>query len=97
MAIVSFAFTIGLKLFDPEPYPAPNEDIANPLLGNAVGELVIDTGFWIPFAIGVLASLFAGALAVILRFRRSVGVERLQMMWLVWGASLIPSFSRSTS
>jgi signal transduction histidine kinase len=90
MAIVSFAFTIGLKLFDPEPYPAPNEDIANPLLGNAVGELVIDTGFWIPFAIGVLASLFAGALAVILRFRRSVGVERLQMKWLVWGASLIP-------
>ena len=90
MAIVSFAFTIGLKLFDPDPYPAPNEDIANPLLGNAVGELIIDTGIWIPFAIGVLASLFAGALAVILRFRRSVGVERLQMKWLVWGASLIP-------
>ena len=90
MAIVSFAFTIGLKLFDPEPYPAPNEDITNPLLGNAVGEFIIDTGLWIPFAIGVLASLFAGALAVILRFRRSVGVERLQMKWLVWGASLIP-------
>ena len=53
-------------------------------------ELIIDTGIWIPFAIGVLASLFAGALAVILRFRRSVGVERLQMKWLVWGASLIP-------
>ena len=70
--------------------PAPNEDITNPLLGNAVGEFIIDTGIWIPFAIGVLASLFAGALAVILRFRRSVGVERLQMKWLVWGASLIP-------
>ena len=90
MAIVSFSFTIGLKLFDPEPYPAPNEDLPNPLLGNAVGELIIDTGIWIPFAVGVLASLFAGALAVILRFRRSVGVERLQMKWLVWGASLIP-------
>ena len=24
VAIVSFAFTIGLKLFDPEPYPPPN-------------------------------------------------------------------------
>ena len=90
MAIVSFAVTIGLRLFDPEPYPAPNEDLTNPLLGNAVGELVVDTGIWIPFAIGVLASIFAGALAVILRFRRSVGVERLQMKWLVWGASLIP-------
>jgi signal transduction histidine kinase len=90
MAIVSFAFTIGLKLFDPEPFPPPNEDITNPLLGNAVGEFIVDTGIWIPFAIGVVASLFAGALAVILRFRRSVGVERLQMQWLVWGASLIP-------
>jgi signal transduction histidine kinase len=88
--IVSFAFTIGLKLFDPEPYPAPNEDVTNPLLGNAVGQFIIDTGIWIPFAIGVVASLFAGALAVILRFRRSVGIERLQMQWLVWGASLIP-------
>ena len=89
VAIVSFGFTIGLKLFDPEPYPAPNEDIANPVLGNAVGEFIVDTGIWIPFAVGVLASLFAGALAVILRFRRSVGAERLQMKWLVWGASLI--------
>jgi signal transduction histidine kinase len=90
VAIVSFACTIGLKLFDPEPYPPPNEDVTNPLLGNAVGEAIIDTGIWIPFLVGVLASLFAGALAVILRFRRSVGVERLQMQWLVWGASLIP-------
>ena len=89
VAIVSFSFTIGLKLFDPESYPAPNDDITNPLLGNAVGEFIIDTGTWIPFAVGALASLFAGALAVILRFRRSVGVERLQMKWLVWGASLI--------
>ena len=88
-AIVSFAVTIGLKLFDPEPYPAPNDDITNPVLGNAVGEFIIDAGIWIPFAIGVVASLFAGALAVILRFRRSVGAERLQMKWLVWGASLI--------
>ena len=90
MAIVSFGFTVGLKLFDPEPYPAPNEDLINPLLGNAVGELIVDTGIWIPFAVGVLASIFASALAVTLRFRRSVGVERLQMKWLVWGASLIP-------
>ena len=65
---MGFTVTVGLTLFDPEPYPEPNEDIANPLLGNAVGELIADTGIWIPFAIGVLASLFAGALAVILRF-----------------------------
>ena len=70
--------------------PAAERGLTNPLLGNAVGEFILDTGVWIPFAIGVLASLFAGALSVILRFRRSVGVERLQMQWLVWGASLTP-------
>jgi signal transduction histidine kinase len=90
IGVVSFAFTIGLKLFDPEPFPPPNDDIVNPMLGNAFGELVVDTGIWIPFGIGVIATLFAAALAVVLRFRRSVGVERLQMQWLVWGAALIP-------
>ena len=88
--VASFAFSIGLKLFDPEPYSPPNDDIVNPVLGNSVGELIVDTGIWIPFALGVLATLLAAGLAVILRFRRSVGVERLQMQWLVWGATLIP-------
>ena len=59
-------------------------------LGNRFGELIVETGLWIPFSLGVLASLFAGALAVVLRFRRSAGIERLQMLWLVWAASLIP-------
>ncbi len=90
MAVVSFGLTIGLKLFDPEPYAPPNDDIRNPVLGNAFGEFIVDSGLWIPFGLGVVATLFAGALAVILRFRRSVGVERLQMLWLLWGAALIP-------
>ena len=90
MAVVSFGLTIGLKLFDPEPYAPPNDDIRNPVLGNAFGQFIVDSGLWIPFGLGVVATLFAGALAVILRFRRSVGVERLQMLWLLWGAALIP-------
>jgi len=89
-AVVSFAVTFGFLMFDPEPYMPPNEHLRNPLLGNALGELVVETGAWIPFALGALASLFAGALAVIVRFRRSTGVERLQMKWLLWGAALIP-------
>ena len=88
IGVVSFGATIGLKLFDPEPYPPPNDDIRNPVLGNGFGQFIVDTGIWIPFGLGVIATLFAGALAVILRFRRSVGVERLQMLWLVWGAAL---------
>ena len=89
-AAVSFGLTIALKLFDPTPFPPPNADLRNPVLGNGFGELVVDAGIWIPFAIGLLASLFAAALAVVVRFRRSVGVERLQMLWLVWAVSLIP-------
>jgi signal transduction histidine kinase len=90
IGIVSFTFTIGLKMFDPEPYPPPNDDLTNPVLGNPFGRFVVDTGLWIPFGLGVIATLFAAAFAVIVRFRRSVGIERLQMLWLVWGASLIP-------
>jgi len=90
VGVLSFGLTIGLKLFDPESYPPPNEDIRNPVLGNSFGEFIVDKGIWIPFALGVLATLFAAAIAVIVRYRRSVGVERLQMQWLVWGAALIP-------
>jgi signal transduction histidine kinase len=89
-AAVSFGLSIGLAMLNPDPYQPPNADIRNPLLGNRFGELIGDTGLWIPFALGMLASLFAGALAVFLRFRRSNGIERLQMLWLVWAAMLVP-------
>ena len=89
-AMVSFAGTILLKLFDPEAYPPPNQEIRNPVLGNDFGQFVVETGLWIPFALGVLVSLFAGVVAVVIRFRRSVGNERLQMLWLVWAAMLTP-------
>ena len=90
IAIACYALTIGLKMLDPEAFAPPNDDIRNPVLGNRVGELIIDTGIWIPFAIGVLASLFAGIVAVVIRFRRSAGSERLQLLWFVWAAMLTP-------
>ena len=89
-AVVSFAATIVLKLIDPAPFPPPNDAIRNPVLGNRFGELIGDTGIWIPFALGILASLFACVIAVAIRFRRSAGIERLQMLWLVWAAMLSP-------
>ena len=48
------------------------------------------TGIWVPFWIGILASLFAGALAIRLRLKRATGVQRLQTLWLAWAAALIP-------
>lgn len=89
-AAVSFAVTLGVGLVNPFAFDPPNKGIPNPLFGNAVGEWIDRTGVWIPFVIGLLASVFAGALAAILRFRRSTGDERLQLQWFLWAAALFP-------
>jgi signal transduction histidine kinase len=88
--LVCFAVSIGMLLFEPAPFDPPNADIRNPLADNAVGETIVDLGLWWPFALGALAGLAGSVVAVVVRFRRSVGVERLQMLWLVWAATLIP-------
>ncbi len=89
-AVACFAIFIGLALFDPSPFDSPDASVRNPLLHNRVGEFLNRTGVWVPFWIGILASLFAGALAIRLRLKRSTGVERLQALWLAWAAALIP-------
>jgi signal transduction histidine kinase len=89
-AVACFTIFIALALFDPSPYDSPDASVRNPLLHNRVGEALEGTGIWIPFWIGILASLFAGALAIRLRLKRSTGVERLQTLWLAWAVLLIP-------
>jgi len=65
----------------------PFSDVPNPFtlrLPEAVG-------FLRPVAwLSVFASLIVGAAAVRVRFRRSKGIERLQMLWLAYAALLIP-------
>ena len=39
-----------------------------------------------PLWLGILGTLIAGAIAIRLRLRRSTGVERLQTLWVAWGA-----------
>ncbi len=89
-AVVCFATFIVLAMFDPSPFDSPDASVRNPLLHNSVGEALDGTGIWIPFWIGILASLVAGALAIRLRLKRSTGVERLQTLWLAWAVLLIP-------
>ena len=89
-AAACFAGFIALALFDPSPFDSPDASVRNPLLHNRFGEFLDDTGIWVPFWIGILASLFGGALAIRLRVKRSTGVERLQALWLAWAAALIP-------
>ena len=43
-----------------------------------------------PAWVGVLASLFLGAAAIRARYKRAVGEERLQLLWLTWAALLLP-------
>ncbi|TML21838.1 MAG: hypothetical protein E6G28_07340 [Actinobacteria bacterium] len=88
-AVVSFAGFMTLAMLDPSPFE-DHPSVRNPLAGNAVGESLVGTGIWIPFWLGILASLVAGVLALRLRLRRSVGIERLQTLWLAWTAALIP-------
>jgi len=89
-AVASFVGFMALALLDPSPFDPPDAAVVNPLAGNTLGERLLGTGIWAPFWLGILASLFAGALSVILRYRRSTGIERLQVLWLMWAAVLVP-------
>ncbi len=90
VAVASFVGFMTIALLDPDPFEGKDASVQNPLAGNGAGEALLGSGIWIPFWLGILASLFAGALAVWLRFRRSTGIERLQVLWLAWAALLIP-------
>jgi signal transduction histidine kinase len=88
--VTSFVVFMSLALLDPEPFEAPDAGVRNPLAGNRVGEFLAGTGIWVPFWLGILGSLFAGAFAIRARLRRSTGTERLQTLWLAWAAALVP-------
>jgi signal transduction histidine kinase len=89
----SFVGFIALAMADPSATSYTDDSVKNPVAHNAVGEWVVGHGLdwvWVPLWFGMLASLFAGALAIALRLRRSTGVERLQTLWLTWAAALFP-------
>ncbi len=88
-AAACFAIFMTLGLFDPTKFD-DDPTIRNPVAGNAFGETLMRTGIWIPFWLGILATLIGGAVAIYLRLRRSSGVERLQTLWLAWAACLVP-------
>jgi signal transduction histidine kinase len=66
---------------------SPFEAVANPFPARWPGALGFLRG---PVWLAVFASLVAGAAAARSRYRRSTGIERLQMLWLAWAALLIP-------
>ncbi len=93
VAMVCWVGFLTIAMLDPEPFDGDDASVPNPLADNAVAAWIEDTGFWliwVVFWLGILGSLVGGAVAVVLRLRRSTGIERLQTMWLAWAAVLIP-------
>jgi signal transduction histidine kinase len=82
-----------IAMLDPEPFEGADATTPNPLADNAVAGWAQDHRIWWIWAVfwaGILATLIAGSVSMVLRLRRSSGVERLQMMWLTWSAALVP-------
>ncbi|MEZ0284620.1 MAG: hypothetical protein ACAH79_05225, partial [Thermoleophilia bacterium] len=87
LAIAAPVLVALVAAFRDEPFEAPYEDVAHPLpalpdpADAALGAA----------ALGVLlAAVVLAAIAMIVRFRRSRGVERIQIKWLAAAAILLP-------
>jgi signal transduction histidine kinase len=92
-AVVSFVGFMAFAMLDPSTTASTDDGVKNPIAHNAVGEWFLHHSLgwiWVPLWFGMLASLFAGLFAVVLRLRRSTGIERLQTLWLAWAAALFP-------
>jgi signal transduction histidine kinase len=68
---------------------APFDHVRNPVgapwLGGP-GQLLVGV-----FMLSMLASIVAAAVSVMVRFRRSNGIERLQLTWFAYAAVLVPA------
>src|SRR6266545_2874615 len=87
-AIASFALFLLLSFVRPGSFAKPFEAVSSPL--PRLPEAIFIAPFTIG-ALGMLASLFAAALAVGIRLRRSSGIERSQIKLLAYAAALIPA------
>ena len=86
VAAVSFPATMFAIATSSDPMASPFEHVKKPLVllsGPLVG---VRLASWL----AMFVSLFVGAYAVRVRFRRSRGIERKQLLWLAWAAALIP-------
>ena len=80
---------IGLELgfaLHPGHFDAPLEHISKPTPSYPSSLESV----WVPFYIGVLASLFAAFFAVRSRLRSARGTERLQVLWFAYAAMVDP-------
>jgi signal transduction histidine kinase len=82
----SFVLAIGAMFTWPSHMDPPFQAYTSPLAIEG-----IPTGLRVAAIVSLIFALAAGARAVYARFKRSEGVERLQLKWLVWAGLLIPA------
>ena len=88
MAITFLAILFGPGRFEESAFP----NVVNPLGSEALRPvLAVATGAIIMLPIGVIGSL----VSLVLRFRRSTGIERLQLRWLVTAAGTVATLYAS--
>jgi hypothetical protein len=75
-------------LFEPEDLSGPERDYENPLGVEAFGFLSSDV-LNVPVSACFIFGALGAVVSLIVRFRRSVGVERLQLEWVAWGVGVI--------
>jgi signal transduction histidine kinase len=90
ISITSFVGFIAFAMLSTEPFDKPDQNVHNPMADHISSPPSWLSWIWVPFWLGIFATLFAGAIAIRLRSRRATGIERLQTLWLAWSASLIP-------
>jgi hypothetical protein len=72
-SVLSFVGFMTVALLSNGRFDPPNEDVRNPMSSFPNPDWL--SWIWVPFWLGIFATLFAGAIAIRLRLRRSSGVE----------------------
>jgi signal transduction histidine kinase len=76
---------LGTSLTEPR-LNAPFRDLTNPVRTPLLGLDYLP----VPFGLVMFASVFAGAWAVRVRYRRAGGIQRLQLRWLAFATIALP-------
>lgn len=87
-AAASYAVLVIVSFLAAERFSKEFAHVSSPL--PELSESVIGIPFTIS-GLGALAGLVGGAVAVAVRLRQSAGIERLQLKWLAYAATLIPA------
>jgi hypothetical protein len=85
LAGLGFAALMGISMT--QSLDTPFQKLDNPIeiRGSTVGAVLVGSAI-----VAALAGVFGAFASVVVRFRRSRGVERAQMKWLVLAAALLP-------